>query len=81
METQMDKITTEMAEHICDSLCRYPITIRSEEMLYDVCCECHLGKYICDILNEYNRLNDFDNSQNKKLLIKIAELEKQIRKE
>lgn len=53
-ETPMDKITTEMAEHICDNLCRFPREMSQEE-LDEHCCECELGRFICSILNEHNR--------------------------
>lgn len=48
------KITTEMAEHICDELCRHPKEMAENE-LEEICCECKLGQYICDILNECQR--------------------------
>lgn len=54
-ETKMDKITTEFAEHICDNLCRYPHLLNEEE-LEDKCLMCEMGKFICDILNEHNRI-------------------------
>lgn len=65
-ETAIDKITTEMAKYICDNLCRFP-----REM----------GQFICDILNEYNRINDFEQTQSCKLLQKVAELEKRLKAE
>lgn len=48
---RINQITTEMAEHICDNLCRYPKNLTGDE-LEDICAECKLGQYICDILNE-----------------------------
>ena len=66
-ETKMDKLTTEFAEHICDNLCRYPHLLGGEE-LEDKCSGCKMGKFICDILNEYNRLDDFEKTQVAKLL-------------
>ena len=41
----IDKTTTEMAEHICDELCRYPKELNGEE-LEDICAECKLGHYM-----------------------------------
>ena len=73
-ETIMDKITTEMAEHICDKICSFPREMIEEE-LYEHCCDCKMGQYICSIINEYNRINDFSRSQIYKLLDKNAELE------
>lgn len=61
-ETKMDKITTEFAEHICDNLCRYP-HMADGKSLEIICSDCKIGKFICDILNEYNRINDLDKTQ------------------
>ena len=72
-ETKMDKITTEFAEHICDNLCRYP-HMADGKSLEIICSECKIGKFICDILNEYNRINDFDKTQTAKLLKQVQEL-------
>ena len=43
-ETWMDGITTEMMEHICDNLCRYPDQL-SEMELEDKCAECKMGRF------------------------------------
>lgn len=67
-ENEMDKITTEMAKYICDKLCIYPHT-KQEDELEEICCECEMGKFVCDICNKYNKINSFENSQIKKLLI------------
>lgn len=67
-QTKMDEITTAMMEHICDKLCRYPQEIRNQEGLDVVCAECAMGQHVCDILNTYNKLNDFGKSQCWKLL-------------
>lgn len=76
-ETKMDKITTEFAEHICDNLCRYP-HMADGKSLEIICSECKIGKFICDILNEYNRINDFDKTQTAKLLKQVQELKEPI---
>ena len=76
-QTKMYLLTTEMEEHICDNLCRFPREMEQEE-LDEHCCECKIGQFICDILNEYNRINDFEKSQCYKLLQKIANLEKRL---
>ena len=54
-ETKMDQITTEMAEHICDNLCKRPCQNLDQEELEEICADCELGHYICDILNEHNK--------------------------
>lgn len=51
-EFNINQITTETAEHICDELCRHPGGMTEKE-LEEICCECKLGQYICDILNGY----------------------------
>lgn len=42
-ETWMDGITTEMTEHICDNLCKYPDRL-SGEQLEDKCAECKMER-------------------------------------
>lgn len=74
-QTQMDKITTEFAEHICDNLCIYSHKNMGQDDLDEICDCCKMGQFICDILNEYNRLNDFEQTECCKLLKKISELE------
>lgn len=71
-ETWMDGITTEMMEHICDDLCKYPDQL-SGEALEDKCAECKMGRFVCDILNQYNKVNDFANSQCAKLMNEMHE--------
>ena len=53
-ENKMEKITTEMAEFICDKICKNPINTQSEEQLEDICSECKLSQFICDIDNTFN---------------------------
>ena len=72
-ETWMDGITTEMMEHICDNLCKYPDQLNGEQ-LEDKCEECKMGRFVCDILNQYNKVNDFVNSQCAKLMNEMHEL-------
>lgn len=54
-EIKMEQITTEMAEYFCDKICKHPMECQNEEELKEICFECKMGKFICDILNEYNR--------------------------
>lgn len=53
-KTKMDQIVERMTEYICDSLCKNPEKY-SEEELQEICAECEMGQFICDIPNEYNR--------------------------
>ena len=66
---EMEKITTEMMEYICDHVCIAPKTVLDDEQLEHYCGECKMGKYVCDICNTYNQVNDFVNSQAGKLLL------------
>lgn len=75
-QTDMDKLTTEMVEHICDNLCRHPRARQTQDELDDICAECKMGKFVCDILNTYNRLNDFEKSQTHKLLKELSKYQK-----
>lgn len=72
-ETWMDGITAEMMEHICDNLCRYPDQLSAME-LEDECAECKMSRFVCDILNQYNKVNDFADSQCAKLMNEMHEL-------
>lgn len=38
-ETKMDRITTEMAEHICDNLCKHPCQNLDQEELEEICAD------------------------------------------
>lgn len=54
--SKIEEITDNMAEHFCNNLCWHPKrTDISQEQLEDICCECQMGKYMCDILNESER--------------------------
>ena len=77
-QNDMDKIVTPMMEHICDHLCRFPWETERKADLEDICAECKMDQYTSDILNTYNRVNDFQNTQCVKLLKELAiEREKQ----
>ena len=72
-QKEMEKIVTPMVEHVCDKLCRFPKEVVDPEALEDICAECQMGQYVCDILNTYNQVNDFQNTQCIKLLKELAE--------
>lgn len=72
--TDIDQITTEMMEYICDSVCKHSNNaMLLQEELDGFCAECKMGNFVCDILNTYNRLNDFEKSQSHDLLKKLSE--------
>ncbi len=50
----LEKITTEMMEHVCNQLCWYPKTITDQEQMDDICAECKMGQFVCDIINPGN---------------------------
>ncbi|MFR3727679.1 hypothetical protein [Lacrimispora sp.] len=54
-QNEMEKIVTPMMEHLCDHLCRFLWETERKEDLEDICAECKMDKYVCDILNTYNR--------------------------
>lgn len=57
VDGDMDKLTTEMMEHICDNICMHPIRVgQTQDELDDICAECKMGEFVCDILNTHNRL-------------------------
>lgn len=71
-ENEMLKIVTPMMEHVCDHLCRFPGEISDQEELDKVCGGCQMGDHICNILNTYNRINDFEKTQCAHLLKELA---------
>ena len=54
-EKDIDNITTEMMEHICDNICKYPVMGLGDGELENICAECKMGQYVCDILNNSNQ--------------------------
>mgnify|MGYP003623643619 CR=1 FL=1 len=72
-KTKMDEIVTAMTEHVCDKLCLYPQEIKDTEELDRQCGGCQMSDYLCGILNEYNRINNFEQSQCAKLLKDLSE--------
>jgi len=75
--TVMDKITEEMMEHVCDKICRFPWEISDQEEMDEICAGCKTKKYVGDILDTYNGLNDFGQIQRGDLLARSgAEQEK-----
>ncbi|MED9825782.1 MAG: hypothetical protein ACLT4U_06030 [Blautia obeum] len=69
--TKMDEIVENMANYICDHICQKPKEITDTEKLEDYCTEeCEIGSHICNILNQYNEINDFENSELYKIMTK-----------
>lgn len=78
-ECDMEKITTEMAEYICDMCCGNLDDVRSQEDADVICDECKLSKFIKDICISYNKLNTFVGSQVEHLLKKEYELKRELK--
>lgn len=55
--TDMDKNTTEIMEYICDNLCKYPCTCRSDEHLMEVCEECQVEEDLNSIVMKAGGVN------------------------
>ena len=69
--TEMDNIVENMAEYICDHICRKPKEIADTEELEAYCAEEYdIGSYICNILNQYHKINDLENSELYKIMTK-----------
>jgi hypothetical protein len=75
--SDMEKITTEFAEYICDKLCKYPCVCDQEE-LDEYCAECKMAEFICGICNCYNKLNTFVGSQLEKIMIENNRLKNEL---
>ena len=73
--TEMDNIVENMANYICDHICQKPKEITDPEELEDYCNgECEMGKHFCNILNQYNKINDFENSELYKIMTKYKNI-------
>jgi hypothetical protein len=73
--TKMDEIVENMANYICDHICQKPKEITDREKLEDYCAEeCEMGQHFCNILNQYNKINDFEESELRKIMIKYQEI-------
>ena len=69
--TKMDNIVENMAEYICDHICQKAKETTDQEELEAYCAEeCDIGSYICNILNKYNKINDFEDSELYKIMTK-----------
>lgn len=62
--TRMDEIVENMAGYICDHICQKRKEITDQEKLEDYCTgECEMRKHFCNILNQYNEINNFEESE------------------
>ncbi|MFA9464070.1 MAG: hypothetical protein ACERKN_07225 [Velocimicrobium sp.] len=55
MQEKVDEITTEMIEHVCDNICKHLGNVSdtgiTQDELEEICCECKMGEYVCNLLN------------------------------
>lgn len=71
----MDEIVENMANYICDQICQKPKEITDREELEDYCNgECEMGKHFRNILNKYNEINNFEESELRKIMTKCQEI-------
>lgn len=47
----VDVLTTEMMEHICDNLCRYRCDVTDETELDEICYKCRMNEYVSRMLD------------------------------
>ena len=67
----MDEIVENMANYICDHICQKAKETTNQEELEAYCAEeCDIGSHICNILNQYNKINDFEDSELYKIMTK-----------
>lgn len=76
-ESAMDKIVSELAEFICDVICKHPGTVEgdsyiTQQDLEDICIECNISQHIQNVLNQYNKLNVFDKTQTAAVMKKYS---------
>lgn len=62
-QNEMLKMVTPMMEHVCDHLCRFPREIERKEDLEEVCVNCQMDQYTNFILNQYDKINDFEKTE------------------
>lgn len=53
-QNEMEKIVTPMMERLCDHMCRFPWETVRKEDLEEMCAECDLQRYVCEIQSTYN---------------------------
>ncbi len=51
----LNQITTEMMEHVCDKICQYPHIFTDQDELNYICAECKMEKFASDIINSGQR--------------------------
>lgn len=71
----MDEIVENMANYICDRICKKPKEITDQEEMEAYCAEeCEMGQHFRNILNQYNKINNFEESEPRKIMTKYQEI-------
>lgn len=73
--TKMDEIVENMANYICDHICqKAKVTTDQEEMEAYCAEECEMGQHFCNIVNQYNETNNFEESELCKIMTKYRKI-------
>lgn len=71
----MDEIVENMANYICDHICQKPKEITDQEEMEAYCAEeCEMGQHFCNILNQHNEINNFEESELRKIMTKYRKI-------
>lgn len=57
-----------LAGYVCDNLCRFPHEIKDETELQNKCGQCGINKFLDQIQEAYDEVNDFNNTQLAKMM-------------
>lgn len=73
--TKMDEIVENMANYICNHICQKPKEITDQEEMEAYCAEeCEMRQHFCNILNQYNEINNFEESELHKIMCKFRNI-------
>lgn len=73
--TKMDEIVENMANYICDHICQKLKEITDQEEMEAYCAEeCEMGQHFYNILNQYNEINNFEESELHKIMCKFRKI-------
>ncbi|MBQ8038263.1 MAG: hypothetical protein IJ274_00060 [Lachnospiraceae bacterium] len=64
----MAGLTEKLANYVCDKLCRFPYEITDETEMQNKCGRCEINKFLDQIQEAYDKINDFNNTQLAKLM-------------
>lgn len=56
----IDELTDDMMAYVCDRLCKYPEALNETEF-DDMCANCHMHAYVCNIINRHTTEKELDN--------------------